>query len=155
MWELMSSLSFCMLTSWNGKILHARPMGAFVRRDENAVYFFTAAHRGKDGGKDADVRRYPQVCLAFADLRRQKYVSLSGTAEIIDDRGKVRELWSTSAKVWWRTPDNPDLRLIKVVPTEAEIWDTPGHAISSLKVALALLKGTTPDHTGEHMTISF
>jgi len=150
-WELMSSLTFCMLTNWNGEILHSRPMGAFVQRRENAVYFFSDAR----AEKNEEIRRYPQVCLAFADLRKQKYVSVSGTAEVIEDRDKVKELWSISAKVWWRTPDNPNLRLIKITPSEAEIWDTPGQVVSSLKVALALLKGTTPDHGGEHVKVAF
>lgn len=150
-WELMSSLTFCMLTSWNGEILRSRPMGAFVRREENAVYFFTDVRADKDD----EIERCPQVCLAFADVRKQRYVSVSGTAEVIEDFGKVKELWSIPAKVWWQRPDNPNLRLIKVTPSQAEIWDTPGQIVSNFKVALALLRGTTPNHDGEHVKVAF
>src|SRR5438046_694513 len=89
-WELMKSISFCMFSNWDGTRLHSRPMGAFVRRDENAIYFFTD-HRAH---KEEEIRQFPNVCLAFADTHRQKYVSLSGTAEIGADREKIKELWA-------------------------------------------------------------
>lgn len=40
----------------------------------------------------------PEVCLAFADSKGQKYLSISGTAEIPNDREKIQELWATPAK---------------------------------------------------------
>jgi general stress protein 26 len=148
-WELMESISFCMLSNWDGEKLHSRPMGAFVRRDEGAIYFFTdeRAH------KDDEIRRFSRVCLAFADTKGQKYVSVSGTAEISRDREKIEELWAIPAKVWWKSPDNPNIRLIKVIPEEAEYWDAPGNLISGIKVALALVKGTYPD-AGEHHKVA-
>src|ERR1051326_2758782 len=89
-WELMESVRLCMLLTWDGQKINSRPMGAFVRRDEGVIYFFTdeRAH------KEEEIRRYPQVCLAFADTHGQKYASVSGTARIGIDRDKMRELWS-------------------------------------------------------------
>src|SRR5438132_13057393 len=77
-WELMESVRLCMLSTWDGTEIRSRPMGAFVRRKEGAIYFFTdeRAH------KDDEIRRYPRVCLAFADTSGQKYVSVSGKARI-------------------------------------------------------------------------
>ncbi len=149
-WELMESISFCLLTNWNGRILHTRPMGAVLRREENAIYFFTDARAHKDD----EIARYPQVCVGFADTSGQKYVSVSGTAEITADATKMAELWTISAKAWWGSADNPDVRLIKVTPLQAEFWDAPGNIVSNLRVALALMKGTPPNHTGEHRKMS-
>lgn len=145
LWELMKSISFCMLSNWDGERIHSRPMGAVVRPQEHAIYFFTdeRAH------KDDEICRYPKVCLAFADPKGQKYVSVSGTAESDRDRNKIEELWAIPAKVWWKTTDNPHLRLIKVTPEQAEYWDAPGNVISSLRVAFALVKGTYP-RAGQH-----
>ena len=149
-WSMMEKIRFCMLSNWNGAKLHSRPMGAFVRRQESAVYFFTdeRAH------KDEEIREYPRVCLAFADTASQKYLSVSGTAEITADQKKIGELWAIPAKVWWKTPNNPNIRLIKVRPIEAEYWDAPGNLISDFKVAFALVTGGYPD-AGEHKKISF
>jgi general stress protein 26 len=149
-WELMESVRFCMLSTWNGSKLRARPMGAFVRRQEGLVYFFTdvRAH------KDEEIERYPQVCLAFADPHGQKYVTVNGTAEIVSDRAMIRKLWSIPTKIWWDSPDDPNIRLIRVRPDEAEYWDTPGNVVSSIKVAFALATGAHVDY-GEHKKVAF
>jgi general stress protein 26 len=127
---------------------HSRPMGAFVRPEEGAIYFFTdeRAH------KDEQIRQYPRVSLAFADTGGQKYLSVSGTAEISSDREKIEDLWAIPAKVWWKTPDNPNIRLIKVTPIEAEYWDAPGNLVSSFSVAFALATGGYPQ-VGEHKKV--
>ena len=148
-WKLMTSISFCMLSNWDGDKIHSRPMGAVVRQEENAIYFFTDARAHKDD----EIRQYPKVCLAFADPHGQKYVSVSGTAEVCRDQQKIEELWAVPAKVWWKTPDNPHLRLIKVTPEQAEYWDAPGNVISNLKVAFALVKGAYPA-AGKHEKVT-
>jgi general stress protein 26 len=136
-WELMESVRFCMFSTWNGHELRSRPMGAFVRRKEGAIYFFTdvRAH------KDEEIVRFPNLCLAFADTHKQKYVSVSGIAEMVSDRAMVKELWSIPTKLWWESPDDPNLRLIKVTPQDAEYWDTPGNVVTSFKVAFVLATG--------------
>src|SRR4051812_19566791 len=44
-WELMDKISTCMLTTHDGGQIRSRPMAAFVRRDEDAVYFLGDARR--------------------------------------------------------------------------------------------------------------
>ncbi|MBV8566224.1 MAG: pyridoxamine 5'-phosphate oxidase family protein [Methylobacteriaceae bacterium] len=148
-WELMEKLRFCMFSSWTGARIHSRPMGAFVAREENAIYFFTdvRAH------KDEEIAKHPQVCLGFADSRGQKYVSVNGTAEVTPDRGKIHDLWSIPAKAWWKSPDDPNIRLIRVTPHEAEYWDSPGNIISSIKFAFAVATGSRPD-AGQHEKVA-
>lgn len=149
-WDLMEQVRFCMLSNWDGTRLHARPMGAFVRRKEGAIYFFTDARAHKDD----EIARFPQVCVAFADPNDHSYVSVSGIAEISSDRAKIKELWAIPAKAWWKDPDNPNLRLIKVTPQDAEFWDAPGNIVSGFKVAFALIKGDVPDHAGQHKKVA-
>jgi general stress protein 26 len=149
-WDLMESVRFCMLSTWAGTKLRSRPMGAFVRREEGAIYLFTdvRAH------KDEEIAQFPKVCLGFADTSGQKYVSASGVAEINSDSEKIRELWSIPVKIWWDSPDDPNIRLIKVRPEEAEYWDSPGNVVSSVKVAFALLTGTQVNY-GDYQKVSF
>jgi general stress protein 26 len=147
-WDLMESVRFCMLSTWNGTKLRSRPMGAFVQRQEGVIYFFTdvRAH------KDEEIREFPKVCLAFAETGGQKYVSVSGIAEINSDRKKIKELWSIPVKIWWESPEDPNICLIKVTPQDAEYWDSPGNLVSSIKVAFALLTGAHVDY-GEHKKV--
>jgi len=140
-WELMKKIGICMLATWDGSELHARPMGAYVRREDDAIFFLTDARQHKED----EIRQYGKVCLAFADTSGQKYVSLAGHAEVVNDRAKVRELWGTPAKAWWNSPDDPSIRVLKVMPQEAQYWDSPGTAVSTIKMTAAALTGKRPD----------
>jgi general stress protein 26 len=148
--ELIESVRFCMLSNWNGSKLRSRPMGALLQREEGLIYFFTdvRAH------KDEEIARYPQVCLAFADPDGQKYVTVNGTAAIVSDRAMIRKLWSIPTKIWWNSPDDPNIRLVRVRPDEAEYWDTPGNVVSSIKIAFALATGAHVDY-GDHKKVAF
>lgn len=140
-WDLADKIGFCMLTTKASGELRARPMSAYVERLENAFYFLTdvASH------KDEEVAAHPEVCLAFADSKGQKYVSVSGVAEIQNDRDKIRDLWATPAKAWWDSPDDPDIRILKVTPSFAEYWDSPGTIVSYIKMAAAAVSSSKPD----------
>lgn len=148
-WDLAEKISVAMLATWDGRNPHARPMSAHIAREENAFYFLA----DKRHHKDDDIRKFPTVCLAFADASDHKYVSISGEASVSNDRAKIKELWSAWAKAWWDSPDDPNVCVLKVVPTEAEYWDTPGKVISSIKMAVAVATGNRPD-IGENRKVA-
>lgn len=148
-WDLAEKISVAMLATWDGTNPHARPMSAHIARDENAFYFLA----DKRHHKDEDIRKFPTVCLAFADASDHKYVSISGEASVSSDRAKIKELWSAWAKAWWDSPEDPNVCVLKVVPTEAEYWDTPGKVISSIKMAVAAATGSRPD-IGENRKVT-
>lgn len=139
-WKLMDKIGFCMLSTHDGEDIRARPMAAYVERGEHCIYFLTdaASH------KDEDIARNPNVNLSFADADDQKYVSLTGRAEVSDDREKIRELWSTPAKAWWENADDPAIRVLKVTPKDAQYWDSPGTVASYVKMLAAAVSDTRP-----------
>ncbi len=140
-WNLMDKIGFAMLVTRDGGNLRARPMRAFVAREDNAIYMLTDARRHKDD----EIARDPGINLSFADAGDQKYVSVTGTAAVSNDRAKIKELFSTPAKAWWDSADDPNIRVLKVSPHDAEFWDTPGSVISYVKMAAAAMTGTRPD----------
>lgn len=140
-WTLMQDIGFCMLSTRRGEAIRARPMAAHFEPMENAVYFLTDAASAKDD----EVESRPQVGLSFSDPGGQKYVSVSGAAEVSNDRERIRDLWSTPAKAWWDSPDDPDIRVLKVTPDFAEYWDSPGTVVSYIKMMAAAVTNTRPD----------
>jgi general stress protein 26 len=72
-------------------------------------------------------------------------VSLTGRAEVSNDRQKIRELWSTPAKAWWDSPDDPSIRVLKVTPKDAQYWDSPGKLVSYVKMIAAAVSDARPD----------
>lgn len=140
-WELMKKIGFAMLVTHNGNKLRARPMAAYIDRAADAVYFLSDARRHTD----EEIRQNPNVNLSFADAGDQKYVSVSGTVSVSNDRAKIRELFTTAAKAWWDNAEDPNIRVLKFTPDEAEFWDTPGTVISYVKMATAVMTGLRPD----------
>jgi general stress protein 26 len=149
-WDLIEKIGFCMLTTQIGKDMRARPMAAHAEPIENAIYFLTdvASH------KDDEIARRPNVCLAFADARSQKYVSISGMAQVLNDRERIAELWTTPARAWWDNPDDPSIRVLKIMPSFAEYWDSPGTIISYIKMATAAMSDKKPD-MGDNAKVNF
>lgn len=148
-WDLMEKISFCMLATWNGTELRSRPMDARPRRKANVIYFLTDVRHQKDD----EIARYPKLNLAFADTDAMKYVSLSGHAEVSNDRAKIKELWEPTAKAYWDSADNPNIRLLTVTPLDAEYWDSPGKVISMIKMGVAAATGAKPD-IGENRKVA-
>jgi general stress protein 26 len=148
-WELMKKIGFAMLVTRDGDKLRARPMSAYLERESNTIYFLTDARRHKDD----EIARNPAINLSFADASAQKYVSLTGTAAVSNDRAKIKELFTTTAKAWWESADDPNIRVLKVTPDDAENWDSPGTIVSYVKMAAAAVTGSRPD-IGENRKIS-
>jgi len=148
-WDLMKKIGFAMLVTHDGDKLRARPMSAYLDRDHNMIYFLTDARRHKD----EEISRNPGINLSFADAGSQTYVSLTGTASVANDRAKIKELFSTAAKAWWDSPDDPNIRVLKITPDDAEFWDSPGTVISYVKMAAAAMSGSRPD-LGDNRKVS-
>jgi len=142
-WEIMEDVATCMVTTHAGGKMRSRPMHAFPERDEGAIYFITDTR----GAKDEEIAAAPDVCLAFADIGDNTYLSITGRAEMIRDRNKAEELWSSEAQAWWpRGPRDPAVRVLRVSPEQAEYWDTRGNSVVvALKLMAARMAGRQPD----------
>lgn len=139
-WELMTKIGFAMLVTRDGEKLRARPMNARPDRDANVIFMLTDARHHKD----EEIARDPNVNLSFADASAQKYVSVTGKAVVSNDRAKIKELFNVSAKAWWDSAEDPNVRVLKITPDDAEYWDSPGTVISYVKMAAAAVTNTRP-----------
>jgi len=147
-WELAEKIDVCMFVTWDGERQQARPLSSRVHRDEHAIYFLVSA----EGHKNPQIEQFPVVNLAYADTSGMNFISLSGTAEISNDRKKIAELWSKFDKAWWDDETDPDIRLITVRPERAELWDSPGKLIAFTAMLTAAVTGAKPDF-GDNATV--
>ena len=80
---------------------------------DNADVFFVTSI---DDAKSEEIKQDPNVC-----------VSLTGTAELIQDQEMLNKMWSEAWKVWFPDgPDSPEVTLLKVNATHGEYWDVSG-----------------------------
>ena len=76
-------------------------------------------------GQGTAIQKNPNVNVAYAGSGA--WVSLSGSARIVNDTDKLRELWSSFTDSWLEGgPENPNNVLIEIDADTAEYWDSPG-----------------------------
>jgi general stress protein 26 len=138
-WSLIDEIKVAMVVthSGSGDALRARPMATHIDADANTIYFLTDAYSRKDD----EVAANSNVCLAFADVKGQKYVSLTGSARVSNDREKIRQLWSIADKAFWKDYNDPAIRLLVVEPEIAEYWKGAGMVLTYVKMISAGVTG--------------
>ncbi len=127
--DLVKDIDFCMLTTLNESgDLHSRPMSVNGEVEfDGDLWFFTYGASHKVHEIEGDHR----VNASFAQPKSQTYVSLSGKAELVRDKDKIKELWQPSLKAWFPDGvDTPDIALLKVHVEHAEYWDSPSSGIA-------------------------
>jgi len=141
-WEIADDISICMVTTHAGNRLRSRPMHAFPDQESGCFWFITDTR----GCKDEEIAAAPDVCLNFADISDNTYLTVSGRAELIRDAAKAEELWTSEAQTWWPSgPRDPAVRVLRVDPDQAEFWDTRGNSIVvAMKLAAARATGGQP-----------
>ena len=152
LWKMIKGIRFAMFTTrheHNGH-LHSRPMTVQNKSldADDSLWFFMS----KRGDPVDDLKKDPVVNLAFADSSEDVYVSVSGTAAMIEDQAKKDQLWSKMAEAWFPGGStDPDLALVQVQIVHANYWDVKESKIVQLfEMAKAVVTGKPPTELGEH-----
>lgn len=152
--DMVKDIDFCMLTTVDTDgALRSRPMSANGEIDPDGdIWFFT----GVSSHKVSEISNSPKVNVSFADPKNQKYVSITGSAELVRDRKRIDELWKPEFKMWFPEGKNdPEVALLRIAPEKAEYWDSPSSTISfALDFVSSLVTGKQPDF-GENKKLDF
>jgi len=126
--ELAKDINIGMLTTVDadGHFV-SRPMGQQDVDDDGVMWFFAE----RDSRKIGHIAANPHVNVTLSSP--STWISIDGTAEIVDDAAKTHELWNGWVEAWLpQGPDDGSVILIKVSGETAEYWDTPGGRIASV-----------------------
>lgn len=151
--ELIKDIRIAMFTTVDDEgVVRSRPMATQQVEFDGDLWFMTKS----DTAKVEDVERYQQVNVGYADPGDNKFVSVMGSAEVLNDRAKIKELWNPFYKAWFPDGlDDPTIRLIKIEVEEVEYWDSPGGKVASvLGFVKSLVTGDQSD-MGENETVKF
>ena len=103
---------------------HGRPMYTCAPGNEGALWFFS----GKDSQKITEMKANSQVGLSYADPSAAIYVAIAGTATVVADQAKIKELWREDFRGFFpKGTDDPNITLIRVDIESGEYWDNPGN----------------------------
>ena len=92
LWDLIKDIRFAMFTTRHGDgHLHSRPMTTQNSRlDEDAnLWFFMS----RTSVSVAHIKIDGHVNVSYADPGDESYVSVSGTAAVVDNPAKNQQLW--------------------------------------------------------------
>ena len=145
--ELIKDIHIAMLTTeGTDGVLHSRPMATQKAEFDGSLWFLTR----HNSGKVSEILHDSEVNLTYTD-GNHSFVSLSGKAEINQDRSKIDELWSPLHKAWFpEGKDDPEITVLVVRVKEAEYWEAPANAIvRNVKILSAALTGGKVT-AGEH-----
>jgi general stress protein 26 len=140
---MLEDFDTAMLVTEVRGMTRARPM-AIARVEPNGdLWFFT----DRDTAKVQEVQANRQV-LIVCQKDHSRYLSMNGSADLIEDRNQICELWKESYRTWFpRGIEEPGLVLLRVRAEEAEYWDNQGFkgVRYAFEAAKAYATGTTPD----------
>lgn len=121
--ELIQGIDSVMFTTvhTDGNV-YSRPMLVQDFAFDGNLWFFTPRSSSKVDAIAEDSR----INLAFMDPATNRFISMSGHAELVEDAFMMKKMWSPKFAQWFTGGvGDPDLILIRVAIGNAEYWDTP------------------------------
>jgi general stress protein 26 len=159
LYDLIEEIEVAMFTTHraDGRLV-SRPM-ATQKQSAGADFWFVTS---RDSEKLIEIGEDAHVNLAYYKDRTREWVSVSGTARIVDDREKVRELYRPDWRAWFGdaggpkdgTPDDPRMVLIGVDIDMAMYLElNKPQAVVLYEVVKGMITGKQPD-VGEVKTVT-
>jgi len=142
--SLLAGVQYVMLTTRDATgALVSRPLQLLELDRDGAMWFFTAA----SSAKVRDIGRDAEVSVTCSEPRSKMFVSIGGRAAIVEDRDRIDRLWSIAQTIFFpRGREDPELALLKVVPSSGRYWDGSESVLGTLiKFGKAALLGEAQD----------
>ena len=137
--KMLAKQHVAMLSSIDDGKIVSRPMGVIEPDEEGVIWLFTTI--GSD--KATQIKADNRVNLTYAD---GEYLCVQGTAEVLQDPAKQRELWNKPTEAWLQCePEDPKVALIKVKPDTIGYWDTPSTVGYTLSMVKGLITNDQPE----------
>lgn len=149
--ELIKGTRVAMLTcSEEDGSLVSRPMATQDVDFTGDVWFIAE----RNAHQTRCIQARPRVNVAYSG--KNSWVSVSGTAEVVDDTAKLEDMWNTFTDAWMEGgPDNPENILLRIRTTGAEYWESPGTAVTQVaNVVKAKVTGQRLDPPNETVDLT-
>ena len=123
LWNDIKDCKFVMFTTRhaNGH-LHSRPMtmqNSTLDADDSLWFFMS-----RKSDPVAELAAEPSVNVAYSPPGDACWISVTGTAMVVQDGAKVKSLWNRSTDIWFSGgPEDPDLALVQVRIVHVSEWE--------------------------------
>ena len=108
-----------MVTTFDDDTLRSRPMHIVQESFDGVLYFFAP----NDGSIVSEAVDYREVGIAFSDRQSGTYLSLSGNAQLSNNKEKFDELWNDDMDLLFpKGKDGGEAALLAVEIYQGESW---------------------------------
>jgi general stress protein 26 len=118
--ELIKDIDICMLVTRADGVIRGRPMSnnGKVEYDGDSWFFSY-----RDTPKVDEIEADPRVELAYIATEKGTWISIEGTAQVVEDDDRKRALWDEQLEQWFKDgPDDEKLVLLKVSADRIHAW---------------------------------
>lgn len=152
--SLIKDIKFAMFTTvgQNG-LLNSRPL---TTQDSNEaetdlLWFFVPKH----SEVAEEIAANNMVGITYAEPKSETYISVTGSAALVDDAAKKKALWSPMVEAWFPNgPDDPNLGLLRVKALRAHYWDVKQNKLVRLyEMSKAYIIGAPPKDMGDSVEV--
>ena len=135
--ELLRDIDICMLVTRADGTVRGRPMSNNGKVEfDGDTWFFTY----RDTPKVEEIEADPRVELAYVGTERGAWISIEGSAEVVEDDERKADLWEKSLEQWFpEGPEDDKLVLLKVSADRVHAWadgeelvGEPGRSLKSI-----------------------
>lgn len=94
-----------------------------------------------------NLEKNKNVSILFSDTSNFNFLSLNGQAEISQDQARIDKYWNKMVEAWFeKGKEDPRIRVLKVVPSEAHYWDNKTNKLVTMfKVLSSAVTGQKLD----------
>lgn len=104
--------------------------------DEGPIWFFGSKESALAGNLDAGGHK--AAVMAFAAKDHDLFASVHGSLSVETDRAMVERLWNPFVAAWYTGKDDPRLLLMRLNPSEGQIWLDGSGVMAGLKMMLGI-----------------
>jgi general stress protein 26 len=118
--ELIKDIDICMFVTRADGVIRGRPMSnnGKVEYDGDSWFFSY-----RDTPKVEEIETDPNVELAYIATDRGTWVSIEGTAQVVEDNERKRRLWDKQLEQWFQEgPEDDNVVLLKVSAGRIHAW---------------------------------
>lgn len=135
-WKALRSDRTVMLGVVGAENSHARPMTAQLVGDEGPIWFFGSkesalADNLAPGGRHT-------ALMVFAAKDHDLFASVHGSLTLETDQAMVERLWNPSVAAWYKGKDDPKMLLMRLNPSEGQIWLDGSGVMAGIKMMLGI-----------------
>jgi general stress protein 26 len=149
--KLLKGITVGMLTTrTTAGEAHSRPMLVQEMDDEGWLWFMT----DRSSRKACELARNPDASVVFQSPHGDRYLTVQGTAVVVQDDHKVRELWNPTYRAWFpKGRRDPEIVLVALRIARVAYWLVPPSRLSRVVGAAKALVTRRRYEAGGHGTL--